>query len=201
LLELPGLETSILVDFVRELQPKNVLEVGCNYGRELKLLEGMTKIVGVDKDEEKVRQKIVPGIRLGNGNNLPFISNFFSLVYTDGCLSHNEKPKKILSEMVRVSKNYVLLIEWIGTKTGTTFDNVKKHSWIHDYEKMISVLPVEVCFNRKMVFGADMFHVILLRKPVQPKNVINFTTEVKEDKFCFSVKIGKYIIGVKKDVV
>ena len=167
----PLLETDVLVEFVKEINPKSVLEVGCNYGRELKLLENTANLYGIDKSVRQINKarKYLPTgtFTVANGSKIPYDDNTFDLVYTVGCLSHNEESKmgKILDELLRVSTGYVLTIEWVGTKTSpTSYGNCKENTWIHDYERLWAVKNVKVCFNRKVSVGADLFHVMLVRK-------------------------------------
>jgi len=165
------LETDVLVDFVKQIKPKAVLEVGCNYGRELKLLEDLTNVYGIDINEKQINkaQKYIPTgtFTVANGLKIPYDDNTFDLVYTVGCLSHNKETKVegILDELLRTSTSYVLTIEWIGTKTSpTTYGNCKENTWVHDYEKLWALKNVKVCFNRKIPVGADLFHVMLVKK-------------------------------------
>jgi len=184
--EKPGPETSILLEFVKELKPKKTLEVGCNFGRELILLKKLTKVYGLDKNFDRVKKaKEILGInrvKVGEARNIPYQNNYFDLVYTDGCLSHNENVSEILDELLRVSKKYVLNIEYVGTKLGPTgFGNCKKNTWVHDYEKLWATKDVQVCFSRKMVFGADLFHVMLIKKVRRKEKVIVMKPQKKEN--------------------
>jgi len=173
-LENPGPETAILLDFVKELKPRKVLEVGCNFGRELKLLERLQpkpRLYGVDMDWDKIKQakrNIRGTFKVGFATELPFLAGTFDLVYTDGCLAKNspEHIPRILNELVRVSKDYILTIEYVGTKVGPSgIGNCKKNSHIYDYEKLWSVQKHGyICFSRTMPFGVDLFHVMLVKK-------------------------------------
>ncbi len=187
-------QISVLLDFLKEIKPKTVLEVGCNFGKELNAISNVERY-GIDKNPSGLNK--VDGITLcALGEDIPFKDNYIDVVYSMGCLSHNEFPELILDEMLRVSKHYTILIEWVGTKTGKDYTNCKQNTWIHDYEKLTS-LKGELCFNRKMVFGADLFHILVLRKFKTIKNVIC------KEKFnpLFSLRIGKFVLEGKKDVV
>ena len=188
-------EAEILVDFVKRLHPKKTLEIGCNTGRELDFIKDLTKTYGVDKDEEKVKGK--RNLKCAEGSKVPWQNNFFDLVYTCGCLSHNSDPEPILEEMLRVSRKWVLLIEWIGTKTGTTYTNVKEGvSWIHDYEMLIVGRDVDVIFDRKIPVGADLFHVMLLRK--EKRKIVEVKEKIKELLPVFCLRVGKYVLRVEE---
>ena len=189
-------EVDILIDFVKKLKPKTTLEVGCNFGRELSTIEGLTKAYGIDQNEEFTQRK--DNIICANGEDIPYKNNKFDLIYTDGCLSHNKEPEIILDEMIRVSKKYILLIEWIGSKTGTGYSNVKEGiSWIHDYEFLISGKDIKVLFNRRIPCRADLFHVILLQKDkLKTKIIERVETKEVEKKSKFSISLGKYKLEI-----
>jgi len=78
-------EVDVIVDFVKMLTPVSVLEVGANYGRELKHLHGLTKIYGIDLSSEKISRAkayIPDGIfRVADASAIPYASNRFEMVY------------------------------------------------------------------------------------------------------------------------
>ena len=120
--EEPSPESQVLVDFVETLKPKKTLEVGCNWGRELKLLEGKTQLYGIDFNPLMISQarKFLKKaeFKVAEATEIPYPDNFFDLVYTDGLLSHvpPENVEKAISEIIRVSKKHCLLIEYLGTQ-------------------------------------------------------------------------------------
>jgi len=190
-------ETDILVEFVKRLKPKRTLEVGCNSGKELEFIKDFTKTFGIDKNIELVKGK--KNLKCAYGEEIPYGNNSFDLVYTDGCLSHNEVPEPILDEMVRVSKNKILLIEWIGSKTGTSgYSNCKVGlSWIHDYEKLIAVKKIKILFSRQIVFGYDLFHVILMEK--DKRKITKIVEKIPEKKSpLLSINFWKFKFEVGK---
>lgn len=186
-------EVDSIVYFVKNLQPKTTLEIGCNYGRELKFIEDYTKVYGIDKDSSKIFQAkdYVKGeFKVGDASNLPYKSNRFDLCYSSGVFVHNppEKIVNYINEMIRVSKKYVLIVEYIGSKLSqNTVGNCKQNAWVHDYELLVSTINATVKYNRKQFFGSDCFHIILLEKNIPNKLVINKIA--KESQFV--IKIGK----------
>lgn len=199
-----GQEATILVELVDSIKPKKTLEVGCNWGKELKLLEGKTKIYGIDLNPEKI-EKAKLYIKNGTfkqafANALPFENNTFDLVYTDGCMSHNKDGLNgIIDEMLRVSKDYVLNIEYLTSKINlNSYANVKNNAWEHDYEKLWATKDVIVCFNRKILFGTDVFHVILVKKIRRTIKEVFWDVRMLEKSHFFELKIGKFKVGFGK---
>jgi len=189
-------EVDILIDFVKKLSPRRTLEVGANFGRELSAISHLTKIHGIDKNIELTKGN--KNISCAYGEEIPYKNDYFNLVYSDGCLSHNEVPEPILDEMIRVSKNHILLIEWIGSKTGTGYTNCKEGiSWIHDYEFLVSGKEIKILFNRKIPCRADLFHVLLLQKDKTKTRIVERVEVVREKESRFSIKLGKYKLEIK----
>ena len=192
-------EVEVILSFVKTLKPKKILEIGVNYGHELKYLEGLAKLYGVDSNEtmiENAKQYMPDGIfRLADATSIPYPDNIFDFVYTDGLLSHAppETVAEALVEAVRVSRNKILLIEYLGTRQSRSgFSNCKKFTWIHNYERLIAPLEVYTKYNERLNFGADIYQVLLLEKraPQKVTHVLNnFAPSFK------GLKIGKFKIG------
>jgi len=89
-----------------------VLDVGCGYGRMLKLFD--QRGIGVDFGEKQTENK--NGLKIIKADitqKIPFPDNSFDLVYTAGVLMHIPpfKIKKARNEIFRVAKKHILLIE------------------------------------------------------------------------------------------
>ena len=199
-------EGQILVEFVESLKPKRTLEVGCNYGKELRQINKLTEIYGLDNSKKQIKRakKYLPSgnFIFGEGEKTPFPDEHFDLVYTAGCLSHNP-PKKLpllLDELIRVSKKYVLLIEYIGSKTGmTSIGNPKTNTWIHDYEKFCATKDVTFCLNRDRRIGTDIYKTILLRKNNNDGVVKEYVKLYpREDKELLHLNLWKFNFKIMK---
>ena len=90
---------------------KNALEVGCGCGYVMSNLSSLLNVFGVDYREDAVicSQKRGLNAQIANAENMPFEDYSFDLVYSNYVLMWNRNPKKILSEMFRVAKRYVVL--------------------------------------------------------------------------------------------
>ena len=105
-----------LIESVKNLKIETVLDVGCGEGFSLNRLseEGIgKKLEGVDflKPAVELGKKMHPHLALKQGNiyKLEYKSNSFDLVIATEVLEHLEDPRKVLKELIRVSKKYVLL--------------------------------------------------------------------------------------------
>jgi len=101
-------------------QDARILEVGCNVGNQLLLLQGMgyKNLSGIEIQSYAVplAQKRVPGASIiqGSALEIPFPDRSFDLVFTSGLLIHiapTDLPK-VLSEIHRVTKTWILGCEY-----------------------------------------------------------------------------------------
>lgn len=91
-----------------------ILDVGCGMGT---LANYWKKhgydITAIDHSQEAIRGTLKKGIKCTFADvrkGLPFPSNSFDLVYSDGLLEHFMVPRYILHELWRVSQHYVLTL-------------------------------------------------------------------------------------------
>jgi len=194
------LEISILEYFIKGLKPKKTLEVGCNYGRELSYIKNLTDVYGVDYNKKMV-EHATNHIRAGrfylaSAISLPFNCGYFDFVYTDGLLSHLDVSdvQKAIQEIIRVSKKFILIIEYLGTYLSTTtISNCKRNTWIHDYERLFAIHNVKTKFNQVLRFGTDTYKIMLFEKCQKVKPKITIIDNMKNKKFF--LKIGKFTLG------
>jgi spore coat polysaccharide biosynthesis protein SpsF len=108
------------------IKPKSILEVGSNIGIQLnilrKLLDPSVKLYAVEPNKTAFAKLIKnPKLKLTKAHNcdgyrLPFDDGSIDLVFTSGVLIHIP-PQKLLDitkEIIRVSKRYVLCIEFFA---------------------------------------------------------------------------------------
>lgn len=193
-------EVSVIIDFVKSLQPETILEIGCNFGRELKHLEGLSNLYGIDTSSEKIekaRVYVKGTFKIADASQIPYKNNKFDLVYSSGIFAHSqtEKIKSIMDEMFRVSNKYILLVEYIGSHLSKNIvGNCKQNAWIHDYNKLISGYDVVTKYNEKIFFGADCFQVLLMKKEIKKIEKFTLIKEIPQERR-FEIKIGKFRVG------
>lgn len=108
-------------DFLDGLGRKmRILEVGCNIGNQLKLLQtmGFTELYGIELQQSAVElaKKNTQGISIicGSAAELPFKDAFFDMVFTSGVLIHIPPANlpKVMDEIYRCSKKYIWGFEY-----------------------------------------------------------------------------------------
>lgn len=97
-----------------------ILEVGCNVGNQLRLLQkmGYKNLYGIELQDyavEKAKQ-LTKGINIikGSADDIPFKDGYFDMVFTSGVLIHIH-PKfiqNVLSEIYRCSGKYIWGFEY-----------------------------------------------------------------------------------------
>src|SRR3989338_5000301 len=132
-------------DFLVKLQVGNILEVGCNAGNQLRLMQkhGFDNLHGLELQSYAVRRakELTQDINIiqGSAFDLPFKDNYFDLVFTSGVLIHiNPKDlKKVMAEIYRVSKKYIWGFEYFSEKhQAINYRGNVDYLWKGDFAKM-----------------------------------------------------------------
>lgn len=97
-----------------------ILEIGCNVGNQLRLLQemGFKNLYGIELQNYAVERakELTSNINIiqASAEDIPFKDGFFDLVFTSGVLIHisPENVVKILDEIHRCSKKYIWGFEY-----------------------------------------------------------------------------------------
>ena len=136
---------SIMKDFLGNLKIGNTLEIGCNIGNQLRLLQsiGLKNLYGIDIQHDAVeRAKHLTkkmNIIQGSALDLPFRNDYFDLVLTNVVLIHISPKdiKKVMSEIYRVGKKYILGFEYFSNKyEETPYRGHKNRQWRGPFAQM-----------------------------------------------------------------
>ena len=119
-------QMTIIRGLAELLQPWEVLEIGCGHQRFKALFQ---RYVGVDRDEQMTPDFVM------SADALDFEDQSFDMVLSVTVLMHNKEISKILEEMARVARRYIVLIEafrWIG--------GARPHSYTFDrFDKVLEL--------------------------------------------------------------
>ncbi|MBP2033807.1 pseudaminic acid biosynthesis-associated methylase [Clostridium algifaecis] len=132
--------------FLKDLNLKNkrILEVGCNVGNQLRLLQkmGYQNLYGIELQSYAVQRAkdLTSGINIiqGEASDIPFKDEYFDLVFTSGVLIHiaPENLSNIMKEIVRCSKKYIWGFEYYSqTFTEINYRENTNALWKADYAK------------------------------------------------------------------
>ncbi len=114
-----------LENIIKPLAPVSILEVGCNIGLNLiaclSFMRPPAVLAGVEPNLRARRVAEMSGMQIFKvfpdaGQELGFFDSFFDLILTCGVLIHCElgEAEKIVGEMRRVSKKYLLFMEYFN---------------------------------------------------------------------------------------
>jgi len=157
-----------------------ILEVGCNIGNQLSLLQrlGYSHLYGVDVQDYALE---IAGSRLKNVNfaqassfSLPYEDKYFDLVFTSGVLIHvspNDLPAA-LDEIHRCAKGCIWGSEYHAS--GVTKINYRGHGellWKMDYarEYLARFADLELVLEQRLPYleNQNVDRMFLLRKVAQ----------------------------------
>lgn len=105
-----------LISLAKPLKAKTILDAGCGEGFSMNKLSvnGIgEKIEGIEysKDALNFGKKLFPYLTFTQGSiyELPYENNSFDLVICTEVLEHLEEPTRALKEILRVSKEYLII--------------------------------------------------------------------------------------------
>lgn len=105
-----------LIDCVRKTNPNTILDAGCGEGFTMNLLSEAgihASMTGIDFSDTaiSIAQKISPNLNIKKASIylLPYRNASFDLIICSEVLEHLEDPDTALSEIIRVSKKYILV--------------------------------------------------------------------------------------------
>jgi SAM-dependent methyltransferase len=147
-----------LLKKIEELKPKNVLEIGCGFGRNLRFLLNHLSypvvMTGFDISESMIRkakENLNNRALLGCAdiNALPLFERSYELVFTHAILMHvSERDiENAIREISRVVQKHLIIIEetyWsVGNFQGTLF-KPNEYTFIYDYPRLLSKCGLKI---------------------------------------------------------
>lgn len=163
-------------EFLGNLKINSVLEIGCNIGNQLVLLQkqGLKNLYGIEIYPEAVEiaKKHTTSINIIQGSvlDLPFKDDFFDLVFTAGVLIHINPHdlKKAMSEICRVSRKYIWGYEYYAPKhIAIDYRGNKNRLWKGDFVNLYlrNFPALEIVKSRRLKYlDSDNFDEMFLLK-------------------------------------
>lgn len=154
-----------MIKKIKKDKPKNILEVGCGFGRNIKfLIENGFKperIEGSDISQKmiKLARKYVKvkkvKFRVAEVSELPYKDKEFDLVLVHGLFMHvsPQNIERALREVLRVSSRYALMFE-------QNYNAKNDYTFLHDYEKLFLSNNVKILdqYSNKKI-GLNYYYV------------------------------------------
>lgn len=92
-------------------QKTNLLDVGCGNGFFSYYFDKLCYTVGVDYSEKMIELNPIKNKYIMDASNLEFKDNSFEIVFCHALLHHLDTIDKVINEMKRVSRKYVVILE------------------------------------------------------------------------------------------
>ncbi|MBI0583029.1 MAG: class I SAM-dependent methyltransferase [Methanomassiliicoccus sp.] len=106
------LRTRVLAGRKEGLPRPTALDVGCGPGLVMELLSPFIDVEGIDIDHRMVSESTARGLRarVARAEELPFEDGAFDIVYCSFLLLWTADPVKVVKEMARVSRDWVICL-------------------------------------------------------------------------------------------
>ena len=163
-------------EFLAKLKIKNILEVGCNIGNQLLMLQsqGFKNLYGIDIFPEAVQiaKSHTKNINIiqGSAFDIPFKDNYFDLIFTAGVLIHisPKEVKNAMTEIYRTSKKYIWGYEYHNPKyVSVDYRRNKAKLWKGDFCQMyLNLFPdLKIVKRKKLKYlNSDNYDEMFLLK-------------------------------------
>jgi SAM-dependent methyltransferase len=102
------------LEFIKQYVPLGgqVLDVGCGNGIfTLRFANAGANVTGLDYSRHLLRQNTHPRLVCGDATSLPFPDGNFEVVFEANVLHHVPDRERVIREMARASRRYVVLLE------------------------------------------------------------------------------------------
>jgi len=156
-----------LLDRLREARPTEILEVGCGFGRNIKMLQQHLgyecPMTGTDLSLrllKKGREELGLTLPLvcGDITRLPFPDRSFETVFTHGVMMHvpPEGVRTAIRELVRVTRRTLWCIEEqvLTRRARSKSFSINEYTFSHDYPALLNELgirPARTDYQGKVV--------------------------------------------------
>lgn len=150
---------------------KEVIEVGCGYGSNIKLIKESrddVRCYALDNSDvaiELIKEEI-PDAFLSDCRNTPFRSNRFDVIFSAGLMEHFRDERPFLTEMKRILKPNGYLITFVPARYSLweLYQLLHFGMWKHGYEKSytysgLKSLSVDNGFRVVEIVGIDPFSI------------------------------------------
>ena len=139
--------SEILLRKLSEFSFESVLELGCNAGRNLYYIRQKfpaVRVKGIDLNEKAVQTGrelfhfTEDELQLGDDCLLESVpSESYDVVFTLSVLDHLPAPAGALSNLIRIARRRIILIEFALEKFGKVEGDIVAHSYSHDYARLL----------------------------------------------------------------
>lgn len=100
------------INSVVPLKDKKILDVGCGNGYFTYYFNKYSKnVFGIDSSPTMIKMNPCKNIKAGDAENIPYRNKSFDIVFCSNLLHHVKNAEKVISEMKRTSRKWVIISE------------------------------------------------------------------------------------------
>lgn len=129
----------------------SILEVGCNCGANLKLIQDKypeIQLAGIDVNADVIERAKEflpkPIFKVASVLNIPFEDKEFEVVIADAVFMYIEDIARALTEIDRVVRRGVVIVDWSDGAS----EKVKEFHWVRDYKALLEALGFDVSVKK-----------------------------------------------------
>lgn len=169
------------------------LEGGCGFASTSKILKKMGVRTYCLDNSDIVIQKIKNEIKdsyVGDAMNLPFKSDSFDLVFSEGLIEHFQNPEKIIKEMFRVTKKGGFFVNFVPGKYSLwqVYKILHGKNWKHGYEE--NYTHQKLIMSTKIALKNAKFKIIDARG-IDPFSITGLLLKISKINFNIRKSINK----------
>lgn len=98
-------------EYINFNKQQKLLDVGAGNGFFSYYFDRICQVTAIDYSKKMIELNPVRNKLVMDANNLEFTDNYFDIVFESCLLHHVDNDNRIISEMKRVTKNYIVIIE------------------------------------------------------------------------------------------
>lgn len=134
---LKEIETYTIQDLL-PIKNMHILEVGCARGQNLYAINQITGayVYGAEINEKAIKEGYIANIDKASAYALPYRRPNFDMVFTAGLLIHIPDVLRCMKELYRVSRKYILNIEYMSDKEESIAYRDNVHCAANNYLKI-----------------------------------------------------------------
>ena len=102
---------SAIQEYVNMDKNTKVLDVGCGNGFFTYYFDKICNVYGIDFSEQMIAMNPVKNTTVMNAENIGFMDKSFDIVFCHALLHHVEDVDKVINEMKRVTRRYLIFLE------------------------------------------------------------------------------------------
>lgn len=138
----------LILDEIKRLKPKSLLEIGCNAGPNLIRIKQEfpdVKLAGIDPSNyaiDEAKTAVEADLKIGLVQEIPFQEQF-DVVLCDAVLMYvpDVEIYHVMNEIDRVAKKAVIIVDWHDE---SELGRVKDFHWARNYAKLMNDIGFEV---------------------------------------------------------